>query len=214
MRRESASNTTYETVTLDSAAPGQVMVAAQIDTFAVTAPGAAGTVQPVQLPTRLSGVFFGDSLVLTSTTGSEKCSPVSSTLASDLHSLLIHFPSPVTPTMAWRDSVEITGCQATIPTRSQVLRSYRVSGEVMHDGMPMLEILRVDTVRALGEGAQQQHRVILEGRGIGKASYYIDPVSSRIVRIVSDQDLSLTVTTGGKPQQFRQRSQQELDLLR
>lgn len=209
--REVSTNITRELVTLTPPGDSGIGFAAVIDTFSSTTQGRIGPVQPIQLPMQVTGVFSDSGLSIISD-NSNKCSPVGSAIASDLHNLLTKFPSQLSKGLAWQDSVSTTGCQAAIPTTSRTLRSYLVSGEALYEGRPVLIVQRTDTIQAQGEGAQQQHPLRLDARGTGSATYYLDTKDGRVVRLTAEQELILTITTSGRAQQFKQSSKQDFRL--
>jgi hypothetical protein len=134
---------------------------------------------------------------------------VSSMLAADLHDLLIPFPEQLSAGVTWRDSTEVQGCQAGIPTSAHTTRSYIVSGDTSYGGGSALAILRTDTTHARGEGGLQQHRVSIDAVGTGTALYYLDIATGRVIRLTVDQLLDLEVTASGRRSQFKQNSKQE-----
>ena len=211
--RENSTNSTHELVTLESIGD-TIHFTAAIDTFSTATQGAIGSAQPVQLPIRLSGTFTGDSLVPSADSVPEKCNPISSALSADLHNLLIRFPSQLSQGTSWRDSVELRACQGMIPTTVHMTRSYIVSGESVYQGNPVLLVQRIDTIQARGEGAQQQHSVILDAKGTGNATYYVSPKDGRITRLSTGQDLDLAITVSGKIHHFKQSSRQDYSLAR
>lgn len=214
-KQEVSSNVTHELITLTPAADSGVVLRAVLDTFSTITQGQIGPVQPVQLPVEVSGVFTGDSLVVSidTATGTGKCNPTRSALVSDLHNLLARFPAQMTPGLAWRDSVNSGGCQAAIPTASRTTRSFIVSGEAVYEGRPVLLVQRSDTIQAHGEGAQQQHPLKLDANGTGSAVYYLDTRNGRVVRLTWGQELSLTITTSSRSHQFKQSSRQDFRLM-
>jgi len=155
---------------------------------------------------------FSDSGLSIIRDDSNKCNPVGSAIASDLHNLLTRFPARLSQGLAWRDSVSTAGCQAAIPTTSRILRSYVVSGEAVYEGRLVLIVQRADSIQAQGEGAQQQHPLTLDARGTGSAVYYLDTKDGRVVRLTAGQELILTITTSGNPHQFKQSSKQDFRL--
>jgi hypothetical protein len=211
--REISTNTTHELLTLELAAD-TIHFTAIIDTSSTLTQGAIGPVQSVPVPVQLSGSFIGDSLIFSGDSIAEKCNPVSSTLSADLHNLLVRFPIQLSQGSSWRDSVELTACQGMIPTTAHIAKSYIVSGEATYQGEPVLLVQRTDSILAHGEGAQQQHRVTLEASGTGSATYYISPVSGRVVHIHTGQDLDLAITASGKIHHFKQSSKEEFNLGR
>jgi hypothetical protein len=214
-KQEVSTNITHELITLTPTVDSGIVLRAVADTFSTTTQGQIGPVQPVQLPVEVSGVFSADSLVVSSDTitNTGKCNPTRSTLVSDLHNLLARFPAPMTPGLAWRDSVNSGGCQAAIPTASRMIRSFIVSGEAIYEGRPVLLVQRSDTIQAHGEGAQQQHALKLDANGTGSAVYYLDTRKGRVVRLTSGLELILTITTSSKSHQFKQSSRQDFRLL-
>src|ERR1700719_1720551 len=210
--QEVSTNTTHELLTLELAGD-TIHFTAIIDTSLTTTQGTIGPVKSVPLPVQLSGLFAGDSLIISGDSIVEKCNPVSSVLSADLHNLLVHFPVPFSQGGSWRDSVELTACQGMIPTSAHIVRSYIVSGETAYQGEPVLLIQRADSIHAHGEGAQQQHRVTLDVIGTGNAIYYVTPKDGHVVHINTGQDLDLAITASGKIHRFKQSSKQEFNLV-
>lgn len=210
--KEISGNTTHELVTLDSTELG-IGFTAVVDTFSTTTQGSISLVQPAELPIQISGLLVGDSLTISNQTVNDRCNPISSALITDLHNLLTHFPVQLTSGMRWRDSTEVSGCQAGIPTIAHIVRSYVVLGEVLYEGRPVIKIQRADTTKAHGEGGLQQHSVLLDANGTGNTTYYLDTTTGRIVHLIIDQILNLAMTASGKSYQFRQDSKQDFRLV-
>jgi hypothetical protein len=89
-----------------------------------------------------------------------------------------------------------------------------VIGESSYEGISAIVVQRTDSIQATGEGAQQQHRVLLDARGTGSAIYYLDINSGRVLHLSSSQDLNLVITASGKSSQFRESAKQEFALVR
>lgn len=213
--REVSTNITHELITLVPASGDSgISFTAVVDTFSTTAQGLIGPVQPFQLPVQVEGVFTAGKLAIESDSTSSKCNPISSALVSDLHNLLTGFPAPLSQGQVWQDSVTTTGCQAAIPTASQVVRSFVVSGEANYEGQPVLLVQRSDSIHGCGEGAQLQHRLSLDASGTGSAVYYLNTKDGRVVRLTAEQELNLAITTSAKAYQFKQKSTQDFRLMR
>lgn len=212
-RQEGSTNTTHELLTLELSGD-TIHFTAIIDTSLTTTQGTVGPVQSVPLPVQLTGSFIRDSLMISGDSITEKCNPVSSVLSADLHNLLVRFPAQLSQGSDWRDSVELTACQGMIPTTAHIVRSYIVSGKTAYQGEPILLVQRTDSIHAHGEGAQQQHHVILDAIGTGNAIYYVSPKDGRIVRVNTGQDLDLAITASGKIHRFKQSSKQEFNFVR
>jgi len=211
--RETSTNLTHELLTLEQVGD-TIHFTAAVDTFWTTTQGAIGPVQPVQLPAQLLGSFVGDSLTVSADSVADKCNPVSSALSADLHNLLVRFPVQLSQGTRWRDSVDLETCQGMIPTLAHITRSYIVSGETEYQGNPVLVVQRTDTIRAHGEGAQQQHRITLDATGTGNAIYYLSLKDGRIVRLNAGQDLELAITASGKIHHFKENSKQDFGYSR
>ena len=210
--REVSTNITHELLTLEPAdqATNFTVVA---DTFTTTTQGLIGSVQSVQLPVQISGSFTDNTLAINTETTSEKCNAISSILVTDLHNLLIEFPGELSSGVSWKDSADVKGCQAGVPTSAHTVRSYIVSGEASYEGRPVLVIVRADTTRAEGEGGLQQHRVSIDATGTGTALYYLDTTAGRIVHLAVEQLLNLGVTTSARQFQFKQKSKQDYQIV-
>ncbi len=212
-KREVSTNVTSELLSL-SAADSGITFTAVVDTFSTVTQGRIGPVPAVQLPVQIAGFLSVHTLSITrdSSVGN-KCNPISSTLVSDLHSLLTRFPAALSAGMTWRDSVESSGCQAGIPTTSQIISAYVVTGETDYEGRPALLVQRSDTIQAYGEGAQQQHSMKLDASGTGNEVYYLDTRDGRIARVTAGQELTLTITTSSRPHQFKQSTKQDFRMV-
>jgi hypothetical protein len=212
-RREITTNSTHELVTLEPV-QDTIRFTGAIDTYSSTTEGAIGPAQVIPLPVQLSGTFANDRLILSSDTVGEKCNPVSSALSADLNNLLVHFPTQLSQGISWGDSVELKACQGMIPTTVHITRLYVVSGEAAYQGHSVVLVQRSDTLQAHGEGAQQQHPLVLDARGVGNAVYYLSATDGRIVRLTTGQDLDLGITVTGKIHRFKQSSKQDYSLIR
>jgi hypothetical protein len=211
--REISTNTAREHLTLDLAGD-TIRFTAIMDTSSTTTQGIIGPVQPVRLPVQLSGLQIGDSLTISTDSTTERCNPVSSSLSADLHNLLVGFPIQLSQGSSWRDSLELSTCQGMIPTTVHIARSYVVSGEASYQGLPVVVVQRRDSIHAHGEGAQQQHRVILDASGTGSATYYLNPQNGFILRLNTEQNLDLAIATSGKINRFKESSTQNFISVR
>ena len=209
--REISTNLTHESITLQTVGDTVAFIAA-IDTFATTTQGMIGAAQAVQLPLQLTGSVTNDSLIISGDSLSS-CIPLRTALITDVHNLLPRLPALLSPNSAWRDSTNFLGCQGSIPTRLRLVRAYKAVATSSYENIPVLVIQRADTIHAEGEGAQQQHRLLFEASGTGNATYYLDASSGRILRLVVDQNLSLTISASGRQRHFRQSTKQEFLLV-
>jgi hypothetical protein len=89
-----------------------------------------------------------------------------------------------------------------------------VIGETPSGGAGIVVVERSDSIRAHGEGAQQQHRVVLDATGDGTTLYYLSTSDGRLVRANTDQRLNIGVVTSENAGHFRQTLKQEIALIR
>lgn len=211
-RRETSTNSSHESITLQVIGD-TISFTAVVDSFSTTTQGAISAAPTTQLPLRLSGFLIDDSLTIADSVA-QKCNPVTTALITDLHNLLPRFPTTLSTASTWKDSTSLLGCQGSISTQSHVTRWYKVIGESTYESVPVVVIQRTDTIRATGEGAQQQHQMLLDASGVGNAVYYVDTRNGRVLHLSSSQDLSLTVTASGKTNHFRQNAKQKFALMR
>jgi hypothetical protein len=80
--------------------------------------------------------------------------------------------------------------------------------------MPVLVVQRADTIHAEGEGAQQQHRMVVTADGAGSATYYLDTRAGHVIHLTVDQNFDLMVTASGRASHFRQTAKQDFTLVR
>jgi hypothetical protein len=207
---ESSSNLTHETLTFE-VGPQGTTISAVVDSFAPVPAGLGNNVQPIQLPAQISGLLAGNAVTVT-TGDMDTCSPIKSVLITDLQNLAVPFPNPLTPGLSWKDSLDLKGCQAGIPTVIHVTRLFLVRGEIAYQGRQVLEVARADSARMDGEGGIQQHHFSIHAMGSGTSTYYLNVNTGEVVHLSADQVLNIEVTTVSSKSHFRQDSKQEFVL--
>jgi hypothetical protein len=212
-RKESSTNTTYESITLLSSGD-TTSFSAVADTFSTTAQGVASSAQSGQLPSHVSGFLIGDSLVVSRDSLAEGCNPIASVLITDVHNLIPRFPASLSLAQIWTDSTSLTGCQGSILTRSHLLRHFKVIGLSTYENVSVLVVQRNDSITAEGEGAQDQHRLQFSATGTGAGIYYLNIDTGRILHLTVSQDLNLTISSSGRVNHFRQSAKQDFALVR
>ena len=206
-RRELSTNNTHEILAL-SVDSSRVSYRATVDTFSTANQGLIGAVQPVTVPSTISGVLDTAS-VNDSTAAIEQCDPVRSVLEGDVRNLLINFPAQLAPGTSWRDSTTRVACYGTIPMRAVVVRTFSVVGRTFFNGDTPIAVQRTDSIIAHGEGRQQQHLVAVDASGIGGAVYYLSPERGRVVHLSTTQDLGFKIRASGRTSQFRETVKEE-----
>jgi hypothetical protein len=211
--REITTNLTHETLGLERIGD-TIQFTVVVDTFTTTTQDLVGPAQMSALPIQLSGLLVHDTLQLVADSLAAECSPSLSAIRTDAHNLIVPFPARLDQDAAWTDSLETAGCQAMIPTTARIQRAFRVAGETLYSGSPVVVVQRRDTIQAHGEGAQRQHRMVLDATGSGSALYYLNPSTGQIVAVTIEQSLHLVITASGKLNNFTQTAKQEFALVR
>jgi hypothetical protein len=213
-RREVSTSSSHESITLLPSGD-TIGFTAVVDTFSTTSQGmVTAAQQDVVLPFQLSGFLIGDSIRISNDSLNNHCNPVATALITDLHYLLAHFPASLSTTSRWRDSTNVIVCRGSIPVRSRATHSYAVAGETLYEGVPVLVVQRADTIHAEGEGAQQQHRMVVTADGAGSATFYLDTRAGHVIHLTVDQNFDLMVSASGRANHFRQTAKQDFTLVR
>jgi hypothetical protein len=186
---------------------------AVVDTFALTTEGAVGPAQPVELPIQLTGAITSSGIRI-EPSPNMSCNAAQATIATDLHNLLAPLPAQLSKGALWHDSITVSGCQAGIPITTTTRRTFRVTGEVAYSGQSFVLIQRTDSLSAHGEGAYDQHRMVVQGRGIGSATYYLDITAGEIPWLTTSHNSQIRVTTSGRLHSFAQTANQEFVRIR
>jgi hypothetical protein len=205
--QRTSTNVTHEVVTLTSS-DSALDAAAVIDTFSTVVE--AGPALPMQVPTQMSASLTAKALTIYTDTS---CSPTSSLLATDLNNLLVPFPSPLNLGMAWRDTVDVKGCQAGIIMSARVTRSFTVTGEVPGDTRPLVAITRSDSAELNGEGGLEQHRVSTHADGTGTAMYYLNTETGKVIHLVLNQILTFDILAEAKRQRLKQETTEDFTIV-
>jgi hypothetical protein len=197
-------NTTREVLTFEPESDS-IRITATVDSF--TSLPSDPSIQP-DLHLQLSALLVSKALSI-DTSDTAACNPIKSALMSDVRNLVVPFPDFLTLGFTWKDSANVEGCQAGIPTLSQVTRFFTVRGEAPIQGRVSLEVVRSDTVRLKGEGGLQRHRLSIQAYGTGSGVYYLDVRTGQLLRLDVSQTVTIDVVTLATKSQFRQKLEQE-----
>lgn len=139
------------------------------------------------------------------------CSPLVSSILSDLHAAVVTYPMHLAPGFTWRDSTLITTCiPGGIPTTTRTVQSFRVIGESVFNLRRALLIQRMDSTYIHGDGPEGNHQIHLEGIGTGSANIYISPVITFTLGIELSEKTNIAITNSGKTHHFIQEVTQKL----
>jgi hypothetical protein len=174
------------------------------------------TVDEIRLPTQFTGSLASNELIIRPTaqpTGQECLSPVES-LFGEIRSAISTIPPDVTSGVSWTDSILTTACSGNIRTTIRTVRHYTAQGARQLDGRETLFLNRSDKIQLVGDGAQGQHQVHLEGEGNGITELFVNPSTGILVQMEGNQQTRITITTSGQTRTFTQMTHQLIHLTR
>jgi len=142
---------------------------------------------------------------------SPACDPAAA-LILRAQQLLPRIPNALIAGAMWRDSTTTTGCRGMIPATSTVISNYTVTGDTTINSTRVLQIQRVDSISATGEGSSGQHRIMMTATGTGLSHAFLDPISGRLVLLNGTQSTLVNVTTSGRLERFVQNVKESISL--
>jgi hypothetical protein len=214
-QRENSTNITHEKITLGFL-PGDTTtftISAIADSFVTTTQGRIGSVAPAQLPIEVSAILSDSGLKIVTAEGDTICSPATSVVATDLHTLFPTLPTPLSSGLRWQDSTQRRGCQGGIPTTSETTRFFTVIGEVDFRGKSAIEIEGTDSTTSEGQGLQQQHQMSLSMNGTGHSTYVVEPSTGHVIQLHRVQTMTISIKAEGRETRFVQTVEQEFDAV-
>ena len=128
----------------------------------------------------------------------------SAVLTTRAEQLVPKIPSHFMAGDHWRDSTTTTGCRGIIPTESQTISNYIVIGDTTFANVGVVQIHRIDSLSATGEGSEEQHRILVTATGTGFVDLFFDITTGRLTGSHSSQTSLVSVTTSGRRTRFLQ----------
>jgi hypothetical protein len=128
----------------------------------------------------------------------------SAALTTRAQQLIPSIPAHLATGDHWRDSTTTNGCRGMIPAESAVISNYTVVGETTFANMPAVQIHRLDSLSARGEGSEGQHRISVTASGTGNTDLFLDVATGRLIGSSGLQSSLVNVTTSGRLAQFIQ----------
>lgn len=139
------------------------------------------------------------------------CSPLISSILSDLHSAVTIYPLRLAPGFTWRDSTLFKTCTTGgIPTTRKTIHSFRVVGERAFNTTRALLLERLDSTYISGDGAEGNHQIHFEGIGTGTANIYISLTIAVILGVELSEKTEIAITNSGRTRHFIQEVTQRL----
>ena len=130
-------------------------------------------------------------------------------LTTRAQQLIPKLPNHLTVGDHWRDSTTTTGCRGMIPAESTVISNYTTLGDTTFVNTAFanttaLQIQRIDSLSANGEGAEGQHRIHVTAKGTATTNLFFDVATGRFIGSHGLQTSLVNVTTSGRLTQFIQ----------
>jgi hypothetical protein len=146
----------------------------------------------------------GDVQVLSPVAATSTACDASTALATRAQRLLPKIPAQLAAGNHWRDSTVTAGCSGTIPATSTVISNYTVIGDTALATGNALQIHRIDSISASGEGSEGQHRLLISATGTGTTDLFLDTGAGRFIGSRGVQNTLISVTTSGRLTRFLQ----------
>ena len=132
------------------------------------------------------------------------CDP-NATLTTRAQGFISKLSNHLTAGDSWRDSTTTTGCRGMIPAESTIISNYVAIGDTTFANTLALQIHRTDSLTAIGEGAEGQHRILVTAKGTGLTDLFFNVATGRFIGSRGQQTSLVNVTTSGRLTQFIQR---------
>jgi hypothetical protein len=173
--------------------------------------------QPMRLPLRFTGTITSGQLLLQSLptqSDSNSCDNPESSYLNELHTAIVSLPARIQIGSIWTDTLSTTTCSGSkIPSTMQIIRSYKIRGNVQEGNKALLLIDRDEQIHLSGTGSQNQHQVQLDAEGSGSSAIFLDPRSGSLHMLTATQHLNITLVTSGRSYHFRQEVTQQIALV-
>ena len=138
--------------------------------------------------------------------------PARSALTTIQRNLFIT-PLQIHAGMTWRDSLSSTFCSGELLLNLTILRTYKVIGESVVNGIFVVAVDLTEKTLSAGEGSQNQHRIIIHSNGLKSGHVYLDATTGLLLSFSSETRTTLQIQSSGKLQQFLQNSKEITTLM-
>ena len=172
--------------------------------------------QPIRLPLRFTGTITSGQLLLQPTLiqpDSNLCENFETSYLNEIHTAIVSLPLRLQTGSTWTDTLSTTTCSGNkIPSIVQIIRAYRVQGNVQEANKSYLLIDRAEQIHLSGSGSQNQHQVQLTGEGSGLSTIFLNPETGTLHLVKTSQRLDITLLTSGRSYRFKQEVTQQIAL--
>jgi len=173
--------------------------------------------QPIKLPLHFTGAITSGQLLLKPALpqpDSTSCDNPENSYLNELHTALISLPMRIQAGSTWTDTLSTITCSGSkIPSTVQIVRTYKVRGNITEASRPFLFIDRAEQIHLSGVGSQDQHQVQVNGEGSGSSAIFLNSDTGTLYRLATSQHLDITLLTSGRSYHFSQKVTQQVDLI-
>jgi hypothetical protein len=136
------------------------------------------------------------------------CALPGQTMLANVERNLFLTPLQLQAGMVWEDTLTSTSCNGEITLHLTTIRNYKVLDETSLNGISVIAIDLTEKTLSIGEGSQNQHRILVTGEGNGSGRLYLDPGTGLLFNFSAQIQTTLHIQTSGRLQQFLQISKQ------
>lgn len=185
----------------------------------ITSVSRENTYLPEQQPVLVAGHITGETIFLDEINQAKPsplldCTDLRLSYVPAVEQVVLIPPTSLHVGMKWRDSTTLSACAGAIPASFSLVRQYQVISGDDQNGKPKILIQHEDHTTMRGSGSEEQHRVQIEGTGIGTMRSTLDGVTGALLQSKGNRSMTFTVTASGRSVTFTQQTAEELTLLR
>lgn len=123
---------------------------------------------------------------------------------------LILIPLQLSSGMTWTDSAVASICSGPLLVSLTSVRIYHVRGQAKINDHPAILLDQESRTSFNGEGAQNQHRIRVQGNGSGTTQLTVDTETGALIDAAGSHTTAIIVTSSGRNQRFTQTAREWL----
>jgi hypothetical protein len=209
-RRDSLAIQTLYSISITRSSDA-IIFSGSIEAFTVHGNSTASEVTDFVTPTTFTGklndhtissrIFNADRLQ-----NNGDCENAAQTSLKIIQRNIFALPLEITAGQAWTDSTSSTLCSGALRITSTVVRTLTVIEESELEGIPVLVLDDSERTFSKGEGSQEQHRIVVESRGLTNGHLYVNLSSGQLLTANTTNKTSVSIESSGRVQHFMQNS--------
>lgn len=158
---------------------------------------------PIPFVAEQSGLAWQPSFV---TPDASACGDPAAVIVHGVREFWLSLPDTLRPGQTWRDSTSHVVCRDSIPVRTDIARTFRVTSAQLRDGALIVSIERRTSTTFEGAGTQYGEPVTITGAGQGATMFEVALADGAVVFASGDSELRMTFTGRRKRQDVLQHS--------